>query len=76
MLIIWVVLIIPWFLWAGLSGMAFDGGYTAEAYTFVWSVWTYPISVLIAAVLRRWRPEFVLLPILNFVGCGIANMLH
>lgn len=32
-----------WLLVAGLSVMAFDAGVTAEAWTFVIAVWSYPI---------------------------------
>lgn len=32
-----------WLLVAGLSVMAFDSGVTAEAWTFVIAVWSYPI---------------------------------
>ena len=71
-----VVLLIPWLLVAPLSAMAFDAGYTAEAYAFVWSVWTYPITVGIVAVCRRWVPWIVLLPLLNLAGCGASELLH
>ena len=74
--ICWVVLLVPWLLVAPLSAVAFDGGYTAEAYAFVWSVWTYPITVGIAAVFRRWVPWIVLLPLLNLAGCGASELLH
>ena len=74
--IFWLVLLIPWLLLFALSGMAFDGGYTAEAYAFAWSVWTYPITVGIAAVFRKWAPWTVVLPLLNIVGCGASTLLH
>ena len=32
-----------WLLMAGLSVMAFDSGVSAEAWTFVIAVWSYPI---------------------------------
>jgi hypothetical protein len=76
MFVFWVVLLIPWLLVGPLSGMAFDAGYTAEAYAFVWSVWTYPITVGVAAVFRRWVPWIVLLPLLNVAGCGASELLH
>jgi hypothetical protein len=72
----WALLLIPWFLVAPLSGMAFDGGYSAKAYAFVWSVWTYPITVGIVAVCRRWVPWIVLLTLLNMAGCGASELLH
>lgn len=74
--VFWAVLLVPWLLLAPLSGMAFDGGYNAEAYAFAWSVWTYPITVGIAAVCRRWVPWVVLLPLLNIAGCGASDLLH
>ena len=76
MLAFWCILLLPWLLVAPLSGMAFDGGYTAEAYVFVWSVWTFPITVIIAAVFRKWVPWITLLPILNLTGCGASMGLH
>ena len=35
--------LIFWLVVAGLSVMAFDAGVTAEAWTFVIAVWSYPI---------------------------------
>lgn len=72
--IFWLALLVPWLLWAPLSGMAFDGGYTPTAYAFVWSVWTYPVTVIIVAVLRRWTPWIVLLPVVNFAGCFAGGL--
>ncbi len=74
--VFWFALLVPWLLIAGLSGMAFDGGDTAEAYAFFWSVWAYPITVGIVAVLRRWVPWIVLLPLVSMVGCGASDLLH
>lgn len=67
MLGIWFLLLIPWLPFAGLSGMAFDGGYTLQAYIFVWAVWTYPITLGIAFLSRRKHPGLVWLPFLNLV---------
>lgn len=64
---IWLFLMLPWFPFAGLSGMAFDGGRKTAAYVFVWAVWTYPITVFFAWMLKRWRPEAIFLPLLNIV---------
>lgn len=38
-----LVSLVFWLLVAGLSVMAFDSGVTAEAWTFVIVVWSYPI---------------------------------
>jgi len=74
--IFWVALLLPWLLIALGTGIAFDGGPTSEAYTFVWSVWTYPVILGIAAVIRRWAPWAVLLPVINFAGCVASELLH
>ena len=74
--VLWVVLLVPWLLIAPLSAMAFDAGTTPEAYAFFWSVWTYPITVGISAVCRRWVPWIVLLPLLNLAACGASELLH
>jgi hypothetical protein len=39
-----------WLVVAGLSVMAFDSGVTAEAWTFVIAVWSYPIWPLVFAI--------------------------
>jgi len=38
-----VLSLVFWLLVAGLSVMAFDSGVTAEAWTFVIAVWSYPL---------------------------------
>lgn len=68
MFVLWAILFLPWFPLALLSGMAFDAGYNARAYTFFWSVWTYPISVAVAFFCRRKVPFLALLPVLNVAG--------
>jgi len=75
-LIFWFILLVPWMLFGPLSAMAFDGGATAEAYMFFWSTITYPVSVVLAAVFRRWFPYAVLLPVLNFAACFTSHLLH
>jgi len=64
----WLVLLILWFPFVSLSGMVFDGGATATAYRFVWSLWTYPVSVVIGILLRKRLPLFSLLPVLNVIS--------
>ena len=68
MLIIWCILLVPWFPVAMLAGLAFDGGRTWHAYVFVWSVWVYPVTLLIAFIFRRRVPSLSLLPILSVLG--------
>jgi hypothetical protein len=74
-LVIWFVLLIPWFPFAGLAGMAFDGGDTAVAYGFVGSLWTYPILVAISFAYKRKQPRLVFLPLLTPVGVILSSLL-
>jgi hypothetical protein len=39
-----------WLLMAGLSVMAFDSGVTAQAWTFVIAVWSYPLWPIFFAI--------------------------
>ena len=58
-LLIWMILsqllalgsLVIWLLVAGLSVMAFDSGVTAEAWTIVIAVWSYPIIPLIFIII-------------------------
>lgn len=60
-LLIWMVVsqllmlgsLLIWLLVAGLSVMAFDSGVTAEAWTVVIAVWSYPI-IPIVLVIAAW----------------------
>jgi hypothetical protein len=72
----WVFLLIPWFPFAALAGMAFDGGRTLNAYIFVWSLWTYPVALVISVILKRWVPNMILLPFLNIMGFLISGSSH
>ena len=57
-LVIWMIVsqilallsLIIWLLVAGLSVMAFDSGVSAEAWTFVIVVWSYPIIPLVLVI--------------------------
>lgn len=57
-ILIWLILsqllalasLVFWLLMAGLSVMAFDSGVTAEAWTFVIAVWSYPLWPLAFAI--------------------------
>jgi uncharacterized membrane protein len=66
--VIWLVLLLPWLLFAALSGMAFDTGNTLRAYVFLCSLWTYPASVWAVWKFREARPAIALLPVLNLLG--------
>ena len=75
MLIIWAVLLVPWLPFAALSGMAFDGGPTLAAYLFVWGLLTYPVSLLIAWLLRKKAPFLVFLPCVNVILFCLSGLL-
>ena len=70
---VWLVLLIPWFAIAPLATMAFDPGPSRAAEVFVWSTWTYPLSVLVVGMLRRKAPFVILLPIVNPIGFFVAG---
>jgi hypothetical protein len=73
LLYFWLTLLVPWFLLAPLSGMAFDGGPVWQSYVFVWAVWTYPLSVIAVFMLRKTMPISVFLPILNIAAILVSN---
>lgn len=69
LLAIWFVVLVPWipvFTLMG-TGMAFEPGYTLDAYLFVFMAWAYPVLVFIAYLFRRRRPGLVWLPALILV---------
>jgi hypothetical protein len=73
-LVLWLILLLPWLPLATLgAGMAFEGGVTWKAYVFVWSLWIYPVSTLIAYTARQKMPILALLPILNVAGTCISG---
>jgi hypothetical protein len=74
--VVWLVLLVPWLLFAPLSGMAFDAGPSLDAYAFVWSVWLYPVSLAIVAFFRRWVTWIVFLPFMNMVACFVPGLWH
>ena len=70
MLALWLITLPFTLLAAGLSGMVIinsEGDW--HPYAFIGSAYTYPISVLVAYLFRRKRPELVFLPCLNIVLC-------
>ncbi|MBZ5532790.1 MAG: hypothetical protein LAO20_15280 [Acidobacteriia bacterium] len=73
LLIVWLIFLVPWFMAAPLAPMVFDGGETWSAYLWLWSIWTYPLTVIAGAVLRKKAPAFILLPFLNVLGLVIAG---
>jgi hypothetical protein len=66
MLTIWCVLLVLGSLPAlMLTGMAFEGGHTLDAYLTLVAVWIYPPLVGLAFFFRRSRPVLVCLPFLS-----------
>jgi len=69
--VFWLLLLMPWIVIAPLSGMMFDAPPTIGVYVGFWTILTYPVAVVIAALLRKKIPAIVLLPFLNFAVFGI-----
>jgi hypothetical protein len=71
MLTIWIIILIPWFLFAiMLTGMSFEGEHTAwkdtlDGYLSIAMAWSYPVLVAIAFLARRKWPALVWLPLLT-----------
>jgi len=66
---IWAFLLIPWFYLFSLTGMAWDGGNSLSVVDYVGlaCIWTYPVMLVIAYVLRRKLPVLIFLPLLNIL---------
>ncbi len=71
--LLWMILLVPWFLFATVSGMAFDAGPSLAVYIFVASIWTYPASVGFVWWLRDREPLIALLPCVNIVVWVISG---
>ncbi len=74
-LTLWIVTLPVTLLLAALSAMASEAGYSWHTYLFMWSAFTYPLSVIAAFWFRRKRPILTLLPFVNialwlFSGSG------
>ncbi|MBI3476169.1 MAG: hypothetical protein HY010_10580 [Acidobacteria bacterium] len=72
--VMWLILLLPCLLLAPISLMAFDAGQTPKANAFVWSIWTYPVAVVIVAIFRKKAPVIALLPFVNVVTCVLAGL--
>jgi len=55
--VLWILLLVPWLPFAPFSAMAFDAGPSFSVYLFVVSLWTYPVTVLVAFVLYQKNTE-------------------
>jgi hypothetical protein len=66
MLTIWCILLVLGAFPALMgTGMAFEGGYTLDAYLGLVAIWSYPPLVALAYFFRRRRPALVWLPLLT-----------
>jgi hypothetical protein len=54
-------------MFAGVVGMAFDGGPCWEAYLLVWGTLSYPVSLVLAVTLRKRLSAIIYLPALNII---------
>lgn len=73
LLVLWLILLVPWLFFAGLSAMAFDPGPSFAAYVFVLAILTYPVSVVIVLTFRKKLPLISLLPCANIAIWVIAG---
>src|ERR1041385_4998030 len=73
LLAVWFALLLPWFPFAALAGLAFAGGPKWSSYLFVWSLWTYPLILFIGFWFRRKAPVLSLLPVFNVIGFFVGG---
>jgi hypothetical protein len=64
-LVLWTTTLPITLLFAALSGMAADAGDHWWVDVFIWSAFTYPLSIIAGFLFRRKRPVLVLLPCVN-----------
>lgn len=74
LLVIWVILLIPDLLLIAPIAMAFDGGYTWQAYLAVACVWSYPFVLAAAVLFRKVAPALILLPAVNVAALFIGEL--
>ena len=68
LLIVWSILfVVGTFPALMLTGMAFEGGHTLDAYVSLVAVWSYPPLVGIAFYFRRRKPALVWLPLMTML---------
>src|ERR1700721_923043 len=75
MLVVWCILLVlgaPFALM--MTGMAFEGGHTLDAYLSLVAVWTYPPTVAIAFCCRHKKPALIWLPLLTILLCVVEQL--
>jgi hypothetical protein len=75
MLIVWFLLLLPCLIFAALSAMAFEGGYTPAAYATALTPWSYPVLLGVAFFYRRKKPHLVWLPALPLAVIALALLV-
>jgi hypothetical protein len=76
MLAIWCILMVLGVLPAlMLTGMAFEGGHTLDAYLSLIAVWSYPPLVVIAFFFRRRKPALIWLPLITVALFMTENLV-
>jgi hypothetical protein len=71
-----VFLLIPWVPMLFVSGMAFDAGNTIEAYVYITFFLSYPVTVIIAALMKERKPAFAFLPLASICGVLTSALFH
>jgi len=66
-LAVWLLTLPVTILFAAISAMASEAGYSWPVYIFIGAAWTYPLSIVVAFILRRKLPPLVFLPCLNII---------
>jgi hypothetical protein len=75
LLFVWVVLLLPWVLFAFLSPMAADGGKNWAAWLLMFFTWSYAPAVYGAFKLLTYSRKAVLLPLLSIGGMFLSDFL-
>jgi len=75
LLVIWIVLLVPWVVFAVLIGMAFDSGNKTAALLLVLSAWSYGPAVFAAFKLLDRSRLAVLMPFISIAGILLFNSL-
>lgn len=74
-LFVWVVLLLPWIVFAFLSPMAFGSGNAWAASFFVLFTWSYGPAVYGAFKLLTYSRKAVLLPLVSIGGIFLTDFL-
>jgi hypothetical protein len=76
LLFVWVVLLIPWVLFAALVGMSFDSGNKWAATLIVLSTWSYGPAVFAAFKLLDRSRKAIFIPLISIGGAFLFSFLE